>query len=171
MKTIYLLLCAALFVGGCTNSERDVKTSVVYFYTNLQPDHRNVDTKLLSKSLVALLEKARLREVLEADKVAKSASPSDKPVHIELNVFASHLEGGVFSFAVNNISINEDTAVVTMDFAETWPDKKVYPWTEKVILIKEDGWKIDDIVYPPGDRYLDGGGNLKKVLSKFINGA
>jgi uncharacterized lipoprotein NlpE involved in copper resistance len=168
-KIIFILLCLVFLLCGCKNAEQDVNDSIVYFYKNHHPDYRDVDKKLLSKDLQSLLEKTAAREDLEADWVAKSASPTDKPWFIESDIFASHLEGEL-SFAVNKITMNGNETRVVMDFTATLAaTNDVEKWSEEVVLVYEGGWKVDDIIYPQGDRYLDGQGNLKKVLLTYVN--
>jgi hypothetical protein len=50
------------------------------------------------------------------------------------------------------------------------PSNAVYKWSDEVILVNEDGWKGDDVIYAKDDYYsarsLD---TLKHVLLDFIN--
>jgi uncharacterized lipoprotein NlpE involved in copper resistance len=168
-KLIFILLCSIFVLCGCKNTEQDVNNNIVHFYKNHQSNYRNVDRKLLSEELNVLLEKAIAREVFEADWTAKSAHLTDKPFFIEADVFASHLEGE-FSYAVNKITVNGNKANVVMDLTSTFvATNSVEKWTEEVVMVNENGWKVDDIIYPKGDGYLDGNGTLKKVFSDYIN--
>lgn len=158
------MLCTVLILCGCKNAEQDVNASTLNFYKNHQSNYRDVDRKLLSKELSSLLDKSIAREAFEADWTAKSASPTDKPFFIGADVFASHLEGE-FSFAVNKITVNANKANVVMDLTSTFvATNSVEKWTEEIILIDENGWKVDDIIYPKCEGYFDGNGTLKKCL-------
>jgi hypothetical protein len=170
-RRVWLLACSALLFSGCKSADHteDVKASVVGFYNNHQSNYRDVDRNLLSRELKTLLEKSIAREKLEAEWTAKSTNPTDKPFSLEADVFASHLEGE-FGFAVDKITVNGKQANVTMDFTSTFvSSNEVEKWSEAVIMIDEGVWKVDDIIYPAGDRFLDGSGTLKTVLADFIN--
>ena len=162
------MLCALLLLGGCKNAEHDVNVSIVHFYKNHQTNYQEVDRKLLSKELANLLDKSIAREKFEFDWTAKSEHPTDKPFFIEADVFASHQEGD-FQFAVNKITVNGNKAIVVMDFTSTFAaTNDVEKWSEQVQMVNESGWKVDDIIYPKGERYLDGE-TLKQVFTDYIN--
>jgi hypothetical protein len=169
MKNIFFsLLCSILLLCGCTNAEQDVNASIVHFYKNHQTQYQDVDRKLLSKDLANLLDKSIAREKFEFDWTAKSDSPTNKPFFIEADVFASHLEGD-FEFAVNKITLNGNKAVVLMDFTSTFAaTNDVEKWSEQVQMVNENGWKVDDIIYPKGEGHLDGE-TLKQVFTDYIN--
>jgi hypothetical protein len=146
-----------------------VNDSVIHFYKNHQSNYRNVDRKLLSKELNLLLDKTAAREKLELEWTAKSSMPTNKPLFIETNIFASHLEGE-FGFEVNKISVDGTQAKVIMNFTSTLvPINDVQKWSEEVIFINEDGWKLDDINFPKDGCCLDHDGTLKNALTSFIN--
>jgi hypothetical protein len=169
-KTIFILICSILLLYGCKNAEQDVNDSVVYFYKNHPVHYWDVDRKLLSKELNMLLDKTAIRGKLDVDRIAKSSSPSDKPMLLEYAIFASRLEGE-FGFAVNKINVNGNEARVVMDFTSTWvATNDIEKWSDEVILVNEDGWKVDDVIYAKDDwntaNSLD---TLKHVLLDFIN--
>jgi hypothetical protein len=168
-KLIFILLSCIILLSGCKNAEQEVNDSIIHFYKNHQSNYRDVDRKLLSKELNLLLENTIAREKFEFEWTAKSASPTDKPSFIENDIFASHLEGE-FGFAINKINIDGARARVIMDFTSTWaPTNSVDRWSEEVILVQEDGWKLDDIIFPKDGCCLSHDGTLKKALSNFIN--
>jgi hypothetical protein len=168
-KIIFILLWSVFLLSGCTNAEQEVNKSILNFYKNHQQDYRNVDRKFLSKDLNRLMDKANAREDFEFKWTEKSAHPTDKPFFIEADVFASHLEGEL-SVAVNKIKVNGNKANVVMDLTSTFvATNGIEKWTEEIIMVDENGWKVDDIIYPQGERFLDGNGTLKKVFTDYIN--
>jgi hypothetical protein len=162
-KLLFILFCSVLLLYGCKNVEQDVNDSVIHFYKNHESNYRDVDRKLLSKELNLLLDQTAARKQFELEWTAKSSMPTDKPLFIETNIFASHLEGE-FVFLVNKISIDGAQAKVLMDFTSTLvPINDVQKWSEEVIFIKEDGWKLDNINFSKGGCCLDHNGNLKNA--------
>jgi hypothetical protein len=169
-RFIFILLSSIILFSGCENAEQEVNDSIVHFYKNHPTHYWEVDKKLLSQELNSLLEKTAIRGQLDVETIAKSTSPYDKPILLEYAIFASRLEGEL-GFAVNKISINGNQARVVMDFTSTWvATNDVDKWSDEVILINEDGWKVDDVIYSKDDwntaNSLD---TLKHVLLDFIN--
>jgi hypothetical protein len=149
-RFIFILLSSIILFSGCKNAEQEVNDSIVHFYKNHPTHYWEVDKKLLSQELNSLLEKTAIL--------------------LEYAIFASRLEGEL-GFAVNKISINGNQARVVMDFTSTWvATNDVDKWSDEVILINEDGWKVDDVIYSKDDwntaNSLD---TLKHVLLDFIN--
>lgn len=63
------------------------------FYKKYKANYREADTLLLSKSMVALLQKAQAKEKADMVKVANSNFVTDKPLMIEGDIFTSVYEG------------------------------------------------------------------------------
>ena len=100
-----------------------------------------------------------IRNITELDvkRVHNSDFPTDKPFQFEGSVFTS-LSDGYSKYTITTISINNNKAYVTIDFEyNSIPKVK---WTDKVVLINNNGWKIDNILFSK----IAGCKDLKQLL-------
>lgn len=165
MKTA-ILIFSSLFISvlfSCSSDSKPAINKVVdTFFKNYKSDYRKVDHSLLSKELSDLIDKAVAREILEEEKVKNSDFPTDKPLMIEGDVFTSLYEGQD-SYKIENITIEDKKATVTVEFANS--EFKV-TWKDEVVLVNENGWKIDDVLYTGNKVDVKG---AKDALSSLIH--
>jgi hypothetical protein len=140
-----MILFSFAFSGCSTHSKQDVFNILDTFYKNnyMGNDFRTIDRTLVTKDLSELIYKTKFREEYEVEKVKKSNNPTDKPLMIEGEVFSSFYEG-YQEFKIDKILIANDRAIATIALTNTIDGMK---WSDEVLLIKEDGWKIDNILY------------------------
>lgn len=146
MKLVLAVIFFSLIFSSCaTRSKKEVYNVVDVFYENYHNynSFRTVDKTLLSKDLSILIEKTAVREKYEAEKIKKSDYPTDKPLMIEGEVFASLYEG-YQTFIIEKIEIDNHRAIVTIELTNIIDEMT---WRDEVLLIKEDGWKIDNVFY------------------------
>ena len=86
----------------------------------------------------------------DEERIAKSAFPTDKPIMIEGNFLTSKWNYSYTTYAVKEIKIDKNEARVLIDFVNltTTPEIK---WSDTAILVNENGWKVDDVLYAPED--------------------
>lgn len=117
------------------------------------------DTLIFSKEVVELNNQCDSISIVDAKRIANSNNPTDKPILREGSLVSSLYEG-VTDFKINEIKTVNGKTEVTVTLSN-----KHYPtleqWNEKIILIAQNGLKIDDI-------YFDEDMTLKKSLINFI---
>ncbi len=115
------------------------------------------DTTLLSKQLSYLVARAKEVEELDLQRVRNSEYPTDKPLLIEGEIFTSVYEG-YSSFKLDEMEVENNTAKAVVTFSNEGYNLN---WSDTLMLINENGWKLDDV------RYNKDGGSLKKTLKEF----
>ncbi len=161
--TLTLLIFTGLLLTRCTdNAKPEIEKTLEAFYETHRTEYRKADQSLLSKSLAELITRAAAREDKEAEKVKNSENPTEKPMMIEGDIFTSVYEGQN-AFTVKEITVNGDQATAKVDFKNTSDN---IAWQDEVVLINENGWKIDNVLFKNPDMELK---NTKEVLSSLIN--
>jgi len=169
MKSLLGALCAfvILLTAGCHRppAEAPVQTPsaravVGEFFSSYRGDYRQADGRFLSAALAAALQSAAEGEKESAALVKASEFPNDKPLILEGEIFAGLYEGFT-SHEVVGEQIADGQASVQIRFSN-----KHYnvDWTDEVVLVEENGWKIDDIRYTQKKAGLLG---LREVLQEF----
>jgi hypothetical protein len=131
------------------------------FFASYRGNFREADSSFLSKSLREAIASAVSTEAKSRAAIAASAFPSDKPQLIEGEIFSGLYEGFT-GFKVGEAQTNGVSAA-TVDVQFTNNHYSV-AWTDRVQLVNENGWKIDDV------RYLDkkaGALGLRDVFRDF----
>lgn len=127
-------------------------------------DFRQADRELLTVELAQALAGAAAIEDASVQAVQESDFPEDKPLLLEGELFSGLYEGFT-GFEVGSEERGDGNAVVEVRFRN---DNYDVSWVDEVILLEEDGWKIDNI------RYLDkkaGLVSLREVLQSFAETA
>jgi hypothetical protein len=93
-------------------------------------------------------------------RVKASEFPNDKPLILEGEIFAGLYEGFT-GHEIAGESISDGQAVVQVRFRN---DHYNVTWTDDVVLVDEDGWKIDNVRYT---QKLAGLLGLRDVLLEF----
>jgi len=149
-------------LGCSTNKEKSIKDTVAGFYKNYDRNFRNADTSILSKELQLKIKSATDFEKQSSADIKKSDTPTDKPNLLEGELFAGLYEGYT-EFNIKEVIEKKESAIVVMEFINTHYDIK---WNDDVVLVQENGWKIDNINY----HYTSGANkNLKQVLNDFLS--
>jgi hypothetical protein len=130
------------------------------FFSSYRGDFRQADRRLLSGALASALQSASEGEKESAARVKASEFPNDKPLILEGEIFAGLYEGFT-GYEVAGENISDGQAVVQVRFRN---DNYNVSWMDDVVLVDEDGWKIDDVRYT---QKLAGLLGLRDVLLEF----
>ncbi|EEI93809.1 hypothetical protein HMPREF0765_0662 [Sphingobacterium spiritivorum ATCC 33300] len=158
--TLGICLCAVFLISCSKNEDAEIRKTVTDFFSN-KVHYGAVDRQLISPDLALLIDKAISREKDDAEKVAKSDHPGDKPLMIEGDIFTSLYEGQD-TFQIDTIKVKGDSAFVVVQFANTGYKES---WKDEVVLIKKETWRIDN-VYFGEEKDLK---STKDVLKQLIN--
>lgn len=159
-----LLALAATALAACGQRPTvAVEAALESFYAR-RGTHRDVDPTRLSRALAELLARAIAAEDADRARVKASAFPDDKPMLIEGDVFTSLYEGAN-RLDLRDLRVDGTRARATVAFENTDYD---IAWTDEVLLVDEDGWKIDDVVYGREGVAQPG---LRATLTAFITAA
>ena len=130
------------------------------FFQGYRGDYRQADPALLSRALAAALQSAAEGEKESAARVKASEFPTDKPLLLEGEIFAGLYEGFT-SFEVGPERTDDGLTSVEVRFRN---EPYNVAWTDEVLLVNEEGWKIDDVRYSGKKAGLLG---LRDVLQDF----
>lgn len=130
------------------------------FFSSYRGDFRQADRRLLSEALASAVQSAVDGEKESAVRVKASEFPNDKPLILEGEIFAGLYEGFT-GHEIAGESISDGQAVVQVRFRN---DHYNVTWTDDVVLVDEDGWKIDNVRYT---QKLAGLLGLRDVLLEF----
>lgn len=155
---IYILtFITSVFLFSCKKNTEIIHT-LTHFYGSYKGDHKKADKESLSEELKVLIQKTEFKEINEIHKTQNSLYSDEKPLMIEGDIFTSMYEG-MTEMNVSDINIEGSTAKVLVEFENKKFKQK---WKDIVVLKKENGWKIDDVIYE------NNGGTLKSYLKEFL---
>jgi hypothetical protein len=124
------------------------------------------DTIIFSKEIVELNRQCDSVTNADAERIAKSDHPTDKPLLREGSSVSSLYEG-VTDFKINEIkTVNAKTEVTVTLSNKHYPTQK--EWNEKIIFINQNGLKIENIYFNKDIINYQIDPNLKKSLINFI---
>jgi hypothetical protein len=103
-----------------------------------------VDTSLFSRDLVDKLNNLKRIRIMDEERIRKSEHPTDKPIMIEGSIFSSLMDG-YSEYSIREISIEDSSSEVIVEFI--YPSDPIEKWQDIVILLNENGWKIDDVIF------------------------
>ena len=153
----FLLL---VFLSSCknNNAEKEITDTInaVYKKPNVYAQ-LGADTLLLSKQLSHLVARAKEVEDLDIKRVRNSEYPTDKPLLIEGEIFTSIYEGYT-AIKVDEVEVEDNSARAIVNFTN---DGYKLKWSDTLLLISENGWKLDDV------KYNKDNGSLQKTLKEF----
>jgi hypothetical protein len=163
LKRSLFLIAISLMMGACSQKPAESPADVVQKIFSAPNPFRNekLDSALFSKDLYLLITQSKQTEQKSRETIRMSKAPTDKPLLIEGEVFASVYEG-YSSFKVLNTELVKDTALLSVEFSN-----KSYQqvWTDKVRLIFVGGsWKLDNVVYSKASSQPD----LQQLLRAFV---
>jgi hypothetical protein len=163
IKRALLPIAISLFMGACSQKPLVSPTDVVQKIYSAPNPFRNekLDSSLFSKDLYQLITQSKDTEQKSREIIRMSKAPTDKPLLIEGEVFASLYEG-YSSFKVLNTELVKDTALLSVEFTN---QSYQQVWTDKVRLIAVAGsWKLDNVVYGKASSQPD----LQQLLRAFV---
>jgi hypothetical protein len=160
--------CASLVLLGCERPApvesppaRASAASVVReFFAGYRGNFREADAVFLSQGLAAALQSVAEGEKESAARVKASDFPNDKPQILEGEVFAGLYEGYT-TYEVAGERAGEGSAVVEVRFRNA---PYGVAWTDEIVVVDENGWKIDDVRYSGKKAGLL---SLREVLQDF----
>lgn len=165
MKNIFLfiLICFSTAINSaCSNqTQKEINESVDSFYKSYKGNFREADSRYLSEDLAATIRKVIDFEKKSTAFTKNSNHPTDKPQLMEGDLFVSLYEGYT-NFNIKEIKQYDNKASVIIEFVNS---NYQISWTDEVVLIKENNWKIDDVNYLlPSKKNL----SLKLLMEQFI---
>ncbi len=162
-KRAEFLIAISLMMGACSQKPTESPTEVVQKIYSAPNPFRNekLDSALFSKDLYQLITQSKKTEQKSRETIRMSKAPTDKPLLIEGEVFASLYEGYT-GFKVLTTEVVKDTALLSIEFTNQ-SYKQV--WTDKVRLIAVAGsWKLDNVIYSKASSQPD----LQQLLRAFV---
>ena len=163
MKHLLFPIAILLMMGSCSQKPADSPADVVQKIFSAPNPFRNekLDSALFSKDLYLLITQSKQTEQKSRETIRMSKAPTDKPLLIEGEVFASVYEG-YSSFKVLNSELVKDTALLSVEFSN---QSYQQVWTDKVRLISVGGsWKLDNVIYSKASSQPD----LQQLLRAFV---
>ena len=163
MKQTILPIAIMLLMVSCSQKPAESPADVVQKIYSAPNPFRNekLDSSLFSKDLYQLITQSKQTEQKSKETIRMSKAPTDKPLLIEGEVFASLYEGYT-GFKVLSTEVKKDTALVSVEFTN---QSYQQVWTDKVRLIAVGGsWKLDNVVYGTPSSQPD----LQQLLRAFV---
>jgi hypothetical protein len=140
-----LILLTMISCNNIGSDQKEIENKIHSLYAMKESIYEvTVDTNLFSKDLVGELNKLKLIRKMDEERIRKSEHPTDKPIMIEGSIFSSLMDG-YSEYSIREISIEDSSAEVKVEFI--YPSDPVEKWLDKVILVNEKGWKIDDVIF------------------------
>ncbi|RPA70408.1 hypothetical protein EF405_03845 [Cyclobacteriaceae bacterium YHN15] len=147
-KYISIHLLMVLVIISCNRIDPDqkkIEDKVHNLYAMKESIYEvAVDTSLFSRNLFEELNNLKRVRKMDEERIRKSEHPTDKPIMIEGSIFSSLIDG-YSEYSIKEISIKDFYAEVMVEFI--YPSDPVEKWQDKVILVNEKGWKIDDVIF------------------------
>ena len=163
IKHALLPIAISLFMGACSQKPAESPADVVQKIYSAPNPFRNekLDSSLFSKDLYQLITQSKDTEQKSRETIRMSKAPTDKPLLIEGEVFASLYEGYT-GFKVLATEVVKDTALLSVEFTN---QSYQQVWTDKVRLIAVAGsWKLDNVFYGKESSQPD----LQQLLRAFV---
>lgn len=152
-----------LLMVACSQKPSESPASVIQKIYSAPNPFRNekLAASVFSKDLYLLITQSKETEQKSRETIRMSKAPSDKPLLMEGEIFASLYEGYT-GYKVLTTDIVKDTALLSVEFTN---QSYQQVWTDKVRLISEGGaWKLDNVFYSKPSTQPD----LQQLLRAFI---
>jgi len=162
-KLAVFLIAISLMMGACSQKPAESPADVVQKIFSAPNPYRNetLDSALFSKDLYQLITQSKQTEQKSRETIRMSKAPTDKPLLIEGEVFASLYEGYT-GFKVQTTEAVKDSALLSVEFTN---QSYQQVWTDKVRLIAVAGsWKLDNVFYGKPSSQPD----LQQLLRAFV---
>jgi hypothetical protein len=165
----FLILLLSLMLFSCDsnkNANKEINQTLAQLYEKPMGIYDSIPSNLFSKDLLKKINAVRKITKDDEARIAKSDSPTDKPILFEGSVL-SNLYEGFTKYKIQDISINDNQAKATINFenSDFSPSEK---WSDTVILVNENGWKLDNVLYARKDSETK---DLKENLDSMIKDA
>ncbi len=133
-----------LSMVGCNNSKQEVEQKINQLYSKQEGIYsKPLDNSLFSNELAKKIKNVQDLIKTDEERIKNSSSPTDKPIMFEGNAFTSLTEGFT-KYTIKEILIKDNKAEAIVEFQYNYSTPKEI-WTDKVNLVNENGWKIDNI--------------------------
>lgn len=143
MSVLMVLLVAC---QNNNDAKKEIESQVNALYSQQESIYNFSSEKdLFSKALTQKIENLKKLTKDDTERIKNSDSPSDKPMMLEGNAFTS-LSDGFQKYTIKDVKITDKTAEATVEFEYNHSNPKV-TWTDKVVLVNENGWKIDEVEF------------------------
>ena len=147
-KLLLLSVLSLFFMGiiACSRTKSEEPEKLIEkIYTAPNPfRNESLDSTLFSGRLYQLITAAKETEKRSRESIRKSKTPTDKPILIEGEIFASLYEGYT-GWKIVSKKQTADTVWVTVEF-----NHKDYQqtWQDQVVCIREkEKWKFENVLY------------------------
>ncbi|UNZ00354.1 hypothetical protein MQE36_08440 [Zhouia spongiae] len=168
----FLLMVTFIFVFllSCNKTKEEVQIKNIInqiykpespFASNSPYTNSKLKDNVFSKKLYALILEAKEVEKKSRESISKNEQNNIKPYLLEGSVFVSVSEGYT-SYSILKISIQGNKATVLVKFSN---DMFETVWTDKITLLNENGWKLDNVAYKKANGNAK---NLQELLFNFI---
>ena len=164
LQQAVFLIAISLMMGACSQKPAESPADVVQKIYGASNPFRNekLDSALFSKDLYQLITQSKQTEQKSRETIRMSKAPTDKPLLIEGEVFASLYEGYT-GFKVITTEVIKDTALLSVEFTN---QSYQQVWTDKVQLISVGGgWKLNNVMYSKASSQPD----LQQLLRAFVS--
>lgn len=144
--SIYLLIFLTMISCNSIGSDQtEIEKNIEHLYSMRESIYVvALDKNLFSRKLVHELNNLKLIRKMDEERISNNEHPTDKPFMIEGSIFSSLMDGYT-EYSRKYISIEDSSAEGIVDFVyRSDPPEK---WQDKVILFKENGWKIEDVIF------------------------
>ena len=141
--SVLLILAACQRPADEPRKPSPATDAVQAFFSGYKGNFREADPTYLSGGLKAALQATSDGEKQSAERVKASDFPNDKPQILEGEIFSGLYEGFT-SFQAGPENVKDGQATVEVRFRN---EHYGVDWTDEVVLIEENGWKIDDVRY------------------------
>ncbi|WMW78457.1 hypothetical protein RF683_03140 [Flavobacterium sp. 20NA77.7] len=154
-----------IFCIGCDKIDEEEATKVVDNFYKIHDqndnDFRKMDTLLLSRDLIDLIRKTKKREEQEIELIKNSAYPTDKPFTVDGDLF-TRVNEGIYNHKILEVKLFKNKIKVLVEFNnKTYKELTNYA---DVILIPDNGWKVDNIIF----KKYEGNKSIQEDLKKYI---
>ncbi len=156
-------IAISLMMTACSQKPSESPVAIVQKIYNTPNPFRNekLDSTLFTSELFQLISQSKETEQKSRETIRMSKAPTDKPLLIEGEIFASLYEGYT-GFKVLATEVVKDTALLSVEFTN---QSYQQVWTDKVRLIAVAGsWKLENVLYGKPSSQPD----LQQVLRAFI---
>jgi hypothetical protein len=156
-------IAISLMMTACSQKPSESPVDIVQKIYNTPNPFRNekLDSTLFTRELFQMITQSKETEQRSRETIRMSKAPTDKPLLIEGEIFASLYEGFT-GFKVLATEVVKDTALLSVEFTN---QSYQQVWTDTVRLVAVAGsWKLENVMYSKPSSQPD----LQQVLRAFI---
>lgn len=147
MKKIISILVVLVTIVSCQNksSNKEIEKNIEMLFSKQEnfteiANKKDVFSEKISSKFKDLMQLIKEDE----ERLKNSTTPTDKPTSVDGSVLTSLIDG-FHKYKIKNIEVKDKIAVATVEFEYESTPKTI--WTDKIIFIEENGWKIDNIEF------------------------